>query len=263
MSEHYIYRMPPQPTGDVQQQLSQLREFLQVTVKQLNQMDTSTAVAGGSAVPLNYGNEPVNNEGKAVELRNKIKNLKALILRTAYDIQIEMDKIVTNMNYNFVAKSDFGDYQETVQTTIVQTAKETVESYNYNEIIDSTASAAANNMAISVLNHIDGQIRRGFIEVGGETYFGIAIGEKLTFSAAEQTRDGLEYYEITSDNFGLYTAKGWYFFSGGVRVGYFSSETQMLHVGNIVVEDSAKFGPWSLVISGSGATSKMGIKYTG
>lgn len=94
----------------------------------------------------------------------------------------------------------------------------------------------------------------------GETAFGIAISENLSFTGAEQTENGLTYYELSpGQTLGLYTATGWQFWINGSKKGWFDSADGMLHAGNLQVEQLLQLGAdWVLSTAGG-----FGLRYLG
>lgn len=127
--------------GTPEQQISALRNFLVRLADNLQaefgddkineavkQATTAAAVGSGSAAKA--------------EIDKNAQNLRQLITKTADSIYSYVDEITQNLSSVYVAKSEFGTYQETVNTTIQQTAKQTVESYDFQSQIDAVNSRA-------------------------------------------------------------------------------------------------------------------------
>lgn len=194
------------------------------------------------------------------DARRRASDLKALIVKTANEVYEYADRIVQELDSVYVAKSDFGEYTETIQTTIEQTARGTVESYGYTALIEGLRGDLGE--LDTYVTTINGQIRRGLvIDPGtGEETLGIVISENLQFTGAEHSEGGLTYYELTpGQTFGMYTSKGWQFWINGVKAGWFDSADGMLHVAKIVVEDTLQLsGDWLITTTGG-----FGIRYIG
>ena len=157
------------------------------------------------------------------------------------------------MAARYVAKSDYGNYYNRIETQVIQTARQTVEDYRYTEAIEALSTS---------VTALGGQIRRGVIEdpETHEVHLGIAIGESLSFTGQTRTEGGLVYDERTpGQTLGLYTASGWQFWINGMRRGWFSSADSMLHVSNIVAEERLQLASdWAVTTDGG-----FGLRYIG
>lgn len=175
-------------------------------------------------------------------------------------IEYSVGELRSELRSGYLAKSDFGTYAESVETQIAATARQIVESYDFAASIEA-ANADLGELE-SALSELSGQIRRGMIEdpETHELHLGIAISESLSFTGVTRSENGETYYELSpGQTFGLYTSSGWQFWISGVKRGWFSSEDSMLHVSNIVVEETLQLGPgWTLSASGG-----FGLRYTG
>lgn len=179
------------------------------------------------------------------------------------------DRKVDEYNSLYVAKSDFGTFEESITSRIETTARGIVEDYGYSSSIDSMQAS------IDLMQHyytnIDGEIRRGIVEDPdtGEYVTGIAISQNLQFagecgpSDEHNPGDGYTYYYLTSgQTFGLYTSTGWQFWIDGYKKGWFDSVDGMLHVANIIVEQALQIGSsWQLKAAADG--SEFEILYVG
>lgn len=192
--------------------------------------------------------------------RRRAADLKALIVKTANEVYEYADRIVQELSSVYVAKSDFGEYTETIQTTIEQTARGTVESYGYSAMIEALSGEVGE--LDTYLTTIEGQIRRGIITdpISGEETLGITISENLQFTGEEHTEGGLTYYYLApGQTVGMYTSTGWQFWINGVKAGWFDSRDSKLHVSGIVAENSMQLGDdWLITRTGG-----FGIRYIG
>ena len=146
----------------------------------------------------------------------------------------------------FLAQSDFGTWERSLDSRIQTNAQGVVESYGFQESISSTRREVE-----EYFTQMDGQIRRGYIEnpdypdnSSDEFILGIAISSKLQFTTELPKSDGTyEYYHLESgQTFGFYTAEGWQFWVDGNKRGYYNSLDQKLHVKDIVADDSLQIG---------------------
>lgn len=222
---------PPILQGSAEQQLAALRDYLfrlagsLESVQSAQTISVSAATSAGSAAAVE-------------KIKQNARELKALILKTADTITAEMDSREEEYRGYFLAQSEFGEFEETLDLRIETNARNVVESYNY---------AASIRAVQDAYTQISGEIRRGFLndpDHPGETVFGIAISSSLRFTGAHpEERDGSVYYELEGrQTFGLYTATGWQFWIEGHKAGWFDVGDRMLHVANVYVEDNLSFG---------------------
>ena len=239
--------IPPQLQGSPEQQLVAMRDYLVRLAQSLEPVGRSAAAAAKT------GATAAAQEKAAEQIRSTANSLKALIIKTADEITAYTDSRVESFGSLYVAKSDYGNYYNQIETQVAQTARDTVETYHYTEAIGELNA---------YLTDLNGQIRRGVIEdpETHEVHLGIAISEQLSFTGQTQTEGGLTYYELApGQTLGLYTSTGWQFWINGVRRGWFSSEDSMLHLSNIVVENRLQFGSaWDVT-----NTNGFGLRYIG
>lgn len=254
-----MYELPPILQGDEQQQLKALRDYL---VRMARDLDTNIIKTVETTAETSVSRALSGGVDKAVgdEIQNRAAQLRSLIVKTADQIHHEIDVITEELHEDYLAISDFGTYQEQILTTIETTARNIVESYDYQAAINALGDQVGENE--SYLTAIRGEIRRGLITdpETGETAMGIAISEELSFTGNTQTEGGLVYYELSpGQTIGLYTATGWQFWINGSKRGWFDSRDGMLHVANLAVENSLNLGAgWVITTTGG-----FGLRYTG
>ena len=255
-----IYELPPMLTGSAEQQLRQLRDYL---VRLARELPTEAQIAHSAVQAV--GGAAKGGPDAVQTAMTQAQNLKALIVKTADEVHHEIDRAVSALSETYLAVSDFGSYAETVQTTIEQTARAMIESYHFSAAI--RALGERNAALESSLTQIGGEIRRGFVpdpERVGEHIFGIAVAQKIVTTGASLVNadDGLSYDGLDlagMQALGLYTSTGWQFWINGRKAGWFDAADGMLHVPQIVVEESLQIGDDWLVTS----TGGFGIRYAG
>lgn len=239
-----IVELPPRLQGSGEQQLAALRDYLVRLTQSLEQS------SGAETMPAALS---AAEKQSAAEVRKTADRLKALILKTADEVEAYADRKTESMAARYVAKSDYGNYYNRIETQVIQTARQTVEDYRYTEAIEALSTS---------VTALGGQIRRGVIEdpETHEVHLGIAIGESLSFTGQTRTEGGLVYDELTpGQTLGLYTASGWQFWINGMRRGWFSSADSMLHVSNIVAEERLQLASdWAVTTDGG-----FGLRYIG
>ena len=244
-----IPEIPPRLQGSPEQQLVAMRDYLVRLSQSLEQVGRSAAAPAVSKAAAAASAQ----ENAAEQVKSTARALKALIIKTADEITAYTDSRVESFESLYVAKSDYGSYYNQIETQVAQTARDTVESYHYTEAFGEMNA---------YLTDLGGQIRRGVIEdpETHEVHLGIAISEQLSFTGQTQTEGGLTYYELApGQTLGLYTSRGWQFWIGGVRRGWFSSEDSMLHLSNIGVENRLQLGSEWDVTRANG----FGLRYIG
>ncbi|MBR5094437.1 MAG: hypothetical protein IK095_05030 [Oscillospiraceae bacterium] len=265
------YEYPPILQGSAKEQIAALRDYLVRMVRDRESGETETvaravseiAATGRSATAGKSTAATAGGTGDAARLR-------ALIQKTAEDSRDRDDVLRSSvgdlsheMRQSYLARSEFGTYQQEVRLLIEATARQIVESYGYQELIEAT-EAELGEMGDAIaryLTEIDGEIRRGYLTDPDthETVLGIAISQQLRFTGQSLSDGGWSYYELApGQTLGLYTSTGWQFWVNGRKVGWFSSSDGMLHTVSQVVEEEIRAGDWSL--SGVGG---FGIKYLG
>lgn len=268
--------LPPMLSGTALQQIAALRDYLvrqarsseteivEAVEANAEQVREAVSKAVGSGSGTGFGT------GSSEEAARRAQALRALIVKTAEDSQ-DRDDVLTEsvgelsyeMRQSYLAKSEFGEYQQEVMLLIEATARQIVESYGYLEMIQAT-NAELGEMGddlAAYVTEISGQIRRGFIEDPDThmTVLGIAISQQLQFTGQEMTDGGWVYYELSpGQTMGLYTSTGWQFWVNGRKVGWFDSSDGMLHTVSQVVEQEIQIGSWVITASGG-----FGIKYMG
>lgn len=260
-----IYQMPPMLQGSAQDQVRQLRDYLARIVRQL----PGAGDEGQVTMAVKQATEIASRQNKETTeaARQRARQLKDLILKTADEIYLAEDRIVTKLGQEYVAISDYGNYYETIETLVEQTAKNTVESYNYQSAIETVNGRVSDTNSRTealenYLTEINGEIRRGIIvdpQTSEET-LGIVISQELSFTGSSKDVNGQTYYYLDSgQTTGIYTSTGWQFWINGAKVGWFDSADSSLHVSQIVVEDRMKIGSDWLIST----TNGWGIRYIG
>ena len=265
---------PPILRGTAQQQLAQLRDYLVRRAREeerapapvsadtassalasVSDADVASLVTGAAA-----GGVGANTTASSLAARQSDAALRALILKTADQVQSRVDKLAASLQADFVVQSDFGRYQEEIRTLIQATARQIVERYDFTALLD--ASRTAIGELTGSVTRLQGQIRRGLIEdpETGEESIGIAVAESLRFTGRRLTRDGEELEELSpGQSLGLYTATGWQFWCSGSKRGWFDASDGRLHVRGLTAEEELDLGgDWVL-----SATGGLGIRYLG
>ena len=262
-----IIEKPPILTGNVRDDNGKLRDYLFRLAKSLEQVtNESMSVQAGVSMTYDKNGRPVYTQGEnrktIEEIRKQAVELQSLIIKSAHDVTAYTDSKVEEYNGLYVAKSEFGTFQENIYTVIENTARGIVESYDYASAINSVQDSIM--LMQNYMTSINGEIRRGIVEdpTTHQYVTGIAISQSLQFTGETITGDdGYTYYYLNSgQTFGLYTSTGWQFWIDGYKMGWFSAEDSYLHVHYVVAEEGTQIGDhWQIVATPDG--SLFEIKY--
>lgn len=263
-----IVEKPPMLTGEAKKDTGAIRDYLFRLAKSLEQVQQEAIdIQKGTSVAYDKNGNAVysasNLARQAVEeARKRAAELQSLILKTAHDVTEYTDSKVEEYNGLYVAKSDFGTFQENIYTVIENTARGIVESYDYASQIQGVQDSIG--LMQQYFTAINGEIRRGIVldPSTGQYVTGIAISQSLKFTGQETTgADGYTYYYLDSgQTFGLYTSTGWQFWIDGYKMGWFDSQDSYLHVYYVVAEQGVQIGDaWQIVATPDG--SLFEIKY--
>ncbi len=271
---------PPILSGTALQQIAALRDYLvrrardrdaSVGAGALDGPKNSASVGEGLAPPADTGANRTTGGASpapmAAHSEFRIPNselpaaaLRALIVKTADRVERQVELLSRSLHEDYLARSDFGDYQEQIDTLIRATARQIVESYDFTARL-SAADERLGELA-GALTRLRGEIRRGLIQdpETGELCFGIAIAQELRFTGQTVTENGLVYEELApGQTLGLYTASGWQFWINGSKRGWFDASDGQLHIRSLTAEQELRLGGDWLCTSSGG----FGIRYVG
>lgn len=236
---------PPALQGDEQAQLQQVYRYLFRLHEQLNAASLSLdkqASEASVAVAKSAGIDPAATAG----MGEQYASLVSLIVKTATIAQSHMDKVVTKLESRYIAESEWGTYLEEARLEVEDTAKYTLEHYEYGEEVFNIPEMAVDFDAYKI--RAEGYIKRGIIGYDEERFpiLGIAIGQLL--KSRTVTIHGVDYEEFDhSENMATYTTDRLSFWINGVEVAYLSNSE--LVVTRIVVSDSIQLGDWIIDVN--------------
>lgn len=237
---------PPALQGNEQAQLTQIYRYLFRLSEQLNAAAVSLdsqASKASEAIAKAVGIDPAATAKEG----NSFTPLIALVVKTADIVHAQMDKIVTKLAAQYVAKSEWGDYTEEISREIEETARNTIESFIYDAKLESLTPEEVNAFD----THLEGFIARGIIgfeDDGITPIIGIAIGRNLL--KRKETMNGQIYELIDTDqNLATYTADKLSFWINGVEVAYLSNAE--LVITRAIISDSIVLGDWEIAVNAS------------
>lgn len=245
----YVEKPPMMSRGDSADVLA-LRDYLfrlARTLEPISEGGAAVATVTQGGVTRSSGQDSAVMS-EIDKMRKNAKELQALIIKSADQVLQESEQYTDGQKdyYDslYVAQSEYGQFTENINTTIENTARGVVESYNYGAQIESMQDGI--DLIQNYFTNFAGEIRRGIVldPSTNEYVTGIAISQNLRFAGecgpndSNNPGDGYTYYYLTSgQTFGLYTSTGWQFWIDGAKKGWFSSVDGMLHVTEVYVEN--------------------------
>ena len=238
---------PETQIKEISSYLFRLSEMLNVALNNLNQNNFSSAVDVSSS-------KTAQVQGQGIDFVTSYNELRGLISNTAQIVNVEIKKLQTELEQQYVAVSDdWGTFQENISSTIEATAESVVQSYNYDSELQSLHEQASGFSAYKIST--EGYIRQGFVERDENNIpiVGIAIGQGLKSTAV--TVNGIEYQQIDSTaSCAFYTATKVSFRINGQEVAYVSN--RKLYIGDVEITGSVVLGSKWSISTNNGLTIK-------
>lgn len=206
--------------GTELQQIGQIRSYLFRISEMLNAAMTEQNIVLERTAQRQSNS--VSSEAFSKEIDDQYQRLKSLIVKTADIVYMEMEKVETELRQQYIAKSEWGTYEESISNEIKATAEGIVQSYNYDSKIADVAAGVADFEAYKIAT--SGYIQSGIIgyDDGNYPVIGIAIGQDL--KSKEITIGGEVYSEIDmTKNLATYTSDRITFWQNGIEVAYISN----------------------------------------
>ena len=228
----------PNITGVTEQeQLMQIKNYLYQLTGQLNFALKSVNGEG------NYSPQIVSRDDGTVanpvtDIEEKLKNfieLKNLIIKSADVITFFEDIVTRELEGNYVAKSEFGEYQKQTSNKFVETSENVTNYY------ESTQQILANKLEIRKDNCY---IKTGWLD-DDNTVAGLEVGQYTEY--VELDADGNEVTKYNDAGFAHFTTDEIAFFDKNldangnrVKLAWFSKS--VMHIANAQIEDTLTLG---------------------
>ena len=229
----------PMPPGGIEgRTYSYLFQTAQALNLALSRLDESNFSEDSTARQILAGGQTA---AQRKETEQGLGRLRTLIIKTADAVRAEQAALELRLQSTYVALSDFGDYQEEIDTRLTATAARIEQALSYYaELSDSLHGVSEDFDAYRV--DVQGYIRQGVIGYDGAVpIIGIAMGRDLRVTGAKETVDGTEYEVIdTSSNMSIWTPDKLSFYINGAEAAYFSNGA--LYVGTVVVKEKLVLG---------------------
>lgn len=229
----------PMPPGGIEARTySYLFQTAQALNLALSRLDESNFSEDSTARQILAGGQTAEQKK---ETEQGLGRLRTLIIKTADAVRAEQAALELRLQSTYVALSDFGDYQEEIDTRLTATAASIEQALSYYaELSDSLHGVSEDFDAYRV--DVQGYIRQGVIGYDGAVpIIGIAMGRDLRVTGAKETVDGTEYEVIdTSSNMSIWTPDKLSFYINGAEAAYFSNGA--LYVGTVIVKEKLVLG---------------------
>lgn len=229
----------PMPPGGIEARTySYLFQTAQALNLALSRLDESNFSEDSTARQILAGGQTAEQKKEAEQ---GLGRLRTLIIKTADAVRAEQAALELRLQSTYVALSDFGDYQEEIDTRLSATAARIEQALSYYaELSDSLHGVSEDFDAYRV--DVQGYIRQGVIGYDGAVpIIGIAMGRDLRVTGAKETVDGTEYEVIdTSSNMSIWTPDKLSFYINGAEAAYFSNGA--LYVGTVIVKEKLVLG---------------------
>ena len=227
---------PPIQNGTDEQKLQQIYLYLMTMSGKLNEVMAS--ISEQQAEGQAQTQAAVKQTEQTAESNRQ--DMKSLIIKTAEIVRTEMEEIRTHLQGQVTAISeDFGEFQQTLDTTISATARGILQEYNIEERITS-----AEETTEAFINRISQYVYTGLLDTGE---VGIAIGTNVTDSSTGEL--------IPANKMATFTSSEISFYQNGSKVAYFGGNKFVIAKGEVT--DSMKMGNFTWMIFSNGAMGLM------
>lgn len=234
-------KAPPQFGGNIQEQMQQVQRYL----FQL-QRDLNVALDSAGGEDEGQSTAAVAKSAAKAESDKAAQSLKALIIKTAHTIQKEVDSWTELLEGSYVAKSEFGEYTQTVSNQITATATEVVQSYHYESLIaaaeDRISDLETENSALKTYKTESEQYTKSgllYYDDDDLPVYGYAVGEVLSrviVNGEETVR--------REDLLATFSAGRLNFWQGGNVVAYYANNKLYVMDGEFL--SSLQIGNWRI-----------------
>lgn len=229
-----LIEAPPMAAGSDGQKLSAVYSYLYQLSEQLNTALNNLTVANFAPQEAQALQSVAAGTVQKAQA-DQASALKSLIIKTADVVRAEMDELETTLRSEYVAESEFGSFQESLEAQIKATAQGVVQSYGYESKIDDVAGGMVDFE--SYRQELQAYIKTGLLYYGddGLPVYGVAVGENI----AKVTVDGKEVLE-RKGLMSTFTANRLSFWQGETETAYMTAG--VLHIAKAELSDQLVVG---------------------
>lgn len=234
----YSFQSPPAPQGTQSQQLQAVYTYLYRMNENLNVALNSLSAANFAPAERSTIEAMTDSSGQKDAMQSQYDALKSLVIKTADIVRQEMTVIVAQLDGKYLAKSEFGLYQESMEATIRATAEGIIQEYGFESRLEDLSNSADEFDDYKVKT--DQYIKTGLLYYDGSVpRYGVAVGENLTTVEV----DGEKLLE-RNNLCATFTSDRLSFWMGGAEVAYVSNSK--LYIANVEITGQMIMGNWRL-----------------
>lgn len=221
------YNLPlPNISGiTTEERVRQINTFLYQTIEKLNYVIGNMEKSSDSIV------EQISDTSAATDTPEKAQNtfnsIKSLIIKSADIVATYGDVIKERLEGEFVAVSDFGEYQQATAVDITKTSDSVETLYQNVQKITSDLLEVSESLISVTANIKTGLL---YYDDDGVPRYGLEIGEKAEVGGVETFN---KYARFTSDKLS-------FFDQNGSEVAYISNDK--LYITNVEIKGNLKLG---------------------
>ena len=219
----------------------QVYAYLQEMSRQINfalqQLDAQ--IAPDSTSPNSVAKQAENAANATVT--QQAQSLRALIVQTATEVHRFQDSLSQTLSEYYVARSEYGEYQQTIQQQIEALPTGIEQTFLESETITSLIDDSTEFKTYK--EQTTGYIKTGLLwyDQGVTAKVGVAIGQNL----ATKTENDQEVLDVTQMDFcATFVAQELAFWQSGVKVAYVSNNR--LHISNADISGVMRIGDWEI-----------------
>ena len=222
------FLMPPRPEGSVEEQLQRQYAYLFQMAQQLN---LAAQQVSGEVAP--------SAAAVGVGEAQQYDTLKSLIVKTARQVEREMERLTAQLEGEYVASSDFGTYVERLNSYLEADPAAITQYYSFASALQSNIGAVSADFA-DYRADTQGYIRTGIVDYNGAVpVYGVAVGQGMT------TREVDGETVVEQNNFrAIFTATKLSFWQDTEEIAYVSNNR--LYINNITVLQAITLGKWEM-----------------
>ena len=230
-----LFSPPAAFNGSTEEQLKSMQSWLFQFTEQLqhtlNNLDASNFSDGAieqitnTQSSSNSGSNSSSNSGG----KEEFDYLKSLIIKTAHTIDSYYEEITETLKSDYLAVSDFGQYSENNNMTLVKNALGVTQAFTRLESVEKIADSVETSFNTYV-EKTNAYIRTGYLEQLDA--YGVAVGEQKV-----EVIDGNEV--VSFNQFATWTASELAFWQNGVKLGYFQGDS-------LFVNGTIRVGGWAI-----------------
>lgn len=243
--------LPPQNMpAEVYSYLFQMVQLLNLSVESIS-TGTTVNVSGGVSGSTSGGMSDGGETGSSYD------ELRSLIIKTANNVNYEIERMDSFVRENYVAQSEFGVYTQELSRELEDAEPDAItQYYSFYSRLQANIDGVMTALKDYTVN-TEGYIRTGIVAYeNGVPMLGVAVGQNLSSSTTDIV-NGQEFPVVEEKNFrAVFTAQKLSFFQDSTEVAYLSNNK--LYITNSTVLENLQIGEWAV-----SSTNGLAFKWIG